>query len=107
MLISVYIPVSAISGKQLFLSVFSKAISPRAFNVKITQLQTNVAPDGCLQYFTTTNGVIQSFNYDEDGIHVESREASYLVSEIYDHTHTTDFLHPLHSTEQSELCNLH
>lgn len=66
---------------KVYLSVFVKVSSGgRSFNIKVSQIEDDLAPENCLQYFTDGQGIIKSFNYDTDGSIVENREATYLVS---------------------------
>ncbi|KAL9890252.1 uncharacterized protein ACN427_009326 [Glossina fuscipes fuscipes] len=38
----------------------------------------NIAPDGCLQYYTESEGIVKSFNYDIESTAVANKEATYL-----------------------------
>lgn len=76
----VYVDVeSAIDGK-LYMSILAGTADARAFNIRVSQLQTNVAPLGCLQYYQDEVGAIQTFNYADAAEIVETRLPSYFVS---------------------------
>jgi hypothetical protein len=77
----VYVEVSG--TEKIFLSLLTNTADDRAFSIKVSQLTAfdNVAPTGCLQYFTETNGQIKSFNYDDGYSQVlKYRNPSYFVS---------------------------
>ncbi|XP_037942625.1 uncharacterized protein LOC119675491 [Teleopsis dalmanni] len=75
----IYIHVGNSLENKIYLSFFAKVpTGGRSFNIKITQLEDNLAPEGCLQYYTDTTGVVKSFNYDIEGTIVENKEATYL-----------------------------
>jgi len=66
--IAVYIHVGDSNEGKVYLSVFMKVSGGgRSFNIKVTQLEDNLAPNNCLQYFPEAEGLIKSFNYDTDG----------------------------------------
>lgn len=76
-----YVHVGNSNEGKVYLSVFVKVSSGgRSFNIKVSQIEDDLAPENCLQYFTDGQGIIKSFNYDTDGSIVENREATYLVS---------------------------
>jgi len=78
--IAVYIHVGDSNEGKVYLSVFMKVSGGgRSFNIKVTQLEDNLAPNNCLQYFPEAEGLIKSFNYDTDGSIVDNREATYFV----------------------------
>ncbi|XP_065083401.1 uncharacterized protein LOC135705554 [Ochlerotatus camptorhynchus] len=62
----------------LYLTAVSNSNEPKAFNIRITQLTTPEASDGCLQYHTGINGYIKSFNYEDQSVVVTNRNPSYL-----------------------------
>ncbi|BFF89197.1 uncharacterized protein DMAD_08001 [Drosophila madeirensis] len=75
----IYIHVGDSNEGKVYLSVFVKVSSGgRSFNIKVTQVEDDLAPNNCLQYFTETEGIIKSFNYDMDGSIVDNREATYF-----------------------------
>ncbi|XP_055912861.1 uncharacterized protein LOC129946631 [Eupeodes corollae] len=74
----IYVDVDNAIENRVYVSVFAKGSSPRSFNIKITQLERDFAPDDCLQFYTEPEGYIKSFNYDQFGTIVESGEATYL-----------------------------
>ncbi|ALC46982.1 CG14280 [Drosophila busckii] len=75
----IYVHVGDSNEPKVYLSVFVKVSSgARSFNIKVSQLEDNLAPDNCLQYFNAGEGIIKSFNYDVDGSIVDNREATYL-----------------------------
>ncbi|XP_039492147.1 uncharacterized protein LOC120452130 isoform X1 [Drosophila santomea] len=78
----IYIHVGDSNEGKVYLSVFMKVSGGgRSFNIKVTQLDDDLAPNNCLQYFPEAEGVIKSFNYDTDGSIVDNREATYFVSQ--------------------------
>ncbi|EDV98624.1 uncharacterized protein LOC6569972 [Drosophila grimshawi] len=80
----IYVHVGDSSESKIYLSVFVKVSSgQRSFNIKISQLEDDLAPVNCLQYYSDGEGIIKSFNYDVDGSIVESREATYLNNMNY------------------------
>ncbi|KAH8374593.1 hypothetical protein KR200_001934 [Drosophila serrata] len=75
----IYIHVGDSNEGKVYLSVFMKVSGGgRSFNIKVTQVDENLAPNNCLQYFTEGEGLIKSFNYDSDGSIVDNREATYF-----------------------------
>ncbi|XP_016993693.3 uncharacterized protein [Drosophila takahashii] len=75
----IYIHVGDSNESKVYLSVFMKVSGGgRSFNIKVTQLEDNLAPNNCLQYFPEAEGLIKSFNYDTDGSIVDNREATYF-----------------------------
>ncbi|KAH8310785.1 hypothetical protein KR044_003015, partial [Drosophila immigrans] len=75
----IYVHVGDSNEGKVYLSVFVKVSSGgRSFNIKISQVEDDLAPDNCLQYYSDGEGVIKSFNYDADGSIVNNREATYL-----------------------------
>jgi len=54
-----------------------------AFTIKVTQVECGskrLAPNGCLQYFTSDTGEIQSFNYNSgNGVHLANQDYSACV----------------------------
>ncbi|EDW38515.1 GL12640 [Drosophila persimilis] len=75
----IYIHVGDSNEGKVYLSVFVKVSSGgRSFNIKVTQVEDDLAPNNCLQYFTETEGIVKSFNYDTDGSIVDNREATYF-----------------------------
>jgi hypothetical protein len=70
--------------EKLFLSVLTHSPEDRAFSIKITQLRMfdNLAPTGCMQFYTQSEGIIQSFNYDDDYSKFTHRNPSYFVSPL-------------------------
>ncbi|XP_055522668.1 uncharacterized protein LOC129716845 isoform X2 [Wyeomyia smithii] len=67
----------------LYLTAVSNSDQPKAFSIRIIQLVTDEAPDGCLQFYDSVNGYIKSFNYDDHSVIVEQRNPSYLNSLNY------------------------
>lgn len=61
-----YVDVSMLSGP-LMLSVLSNMSYRKRFRIRICQYSQTacITPNNCLQYYTGTSGVIQSFNYDQ------------------------------------------
>ncbi|CAL4098461.1 unnamed protein product [Meganyctiphanes norvegica] len=59
------------AGGSLHLTVYRSATSPETnnWNIKVSQISCNSryrAPYGCLQYYTTTEGTVRSFNFKQD-----------------------------------------
>ncbi|KAF9423559.1 hypothetical protein HW555_001114 [Spodoptera exigua] len=76
----VYIEVGEVDGpiNFTFQTVSSES---RLFSIKVTQLTSSdelAAPTGCLQYFTDTQGYLESFNYRDKSDIVIARTPSYL-----------------------------
>ncbi|CAD6995822.1 unnamed protein product [Ceratitis capitata] len=42
------------------------------------KLESDLAPEGCLQFYTEIEGVVKSFNYDTDGAFVNNAGATYF-----------------------------
>ncbi|XP_034487949.1 uncharacterized protein LOC117792093 [Drosophila innubila] len=75
----IYVHVGDSNESKVYLSVFVKvSTGARSFNIKISQIEDDLAPDNCLQYFSDGEGIIKSFNYDVDGSIVYNREATYF-----------------------------
>ncbi|XP_058448443.1 uncharacterized protein LOC131428477 [Malaya genurostris] len=74
----VYLQIDRDSSHFLYLTAVSKSEHPKAFNIRITQLATPEAPEGCLQYYGEVNGYIKSFNYDNQSVIVSNSKPSYL-----------------------------
>ncbi|XP_017060714.1 uncharacterized protein LOC108101047 [Drosophila ficusphila] len=75
----IYIHVGDSNESKVYLSVFMKVSGGgRSFNIKVTQLDDDLSPNNCLQYFTEAEGIVKSFNYDTDGSIVDNREATYF-----------------------------
>ncbi|XP_067616098.1 uncharacterized protein [Eurosta solidaginis] len=74
-----YVDVTNSFEKKVYISFISKvATGDRSFNIKIVQLESDLAPGGCLQYFTDNEGAVKSFNYDPEGTFVNVGGATYL-----------------------------
>ncbi|CAO1379622.1 unnamed protein product [Diamesa hyperborea] len=53
----------------------TKSVSTRLWEIRITQIPfSSRAPSGCLQYFTGNEGIIQTFNFAENGRHLANQE---------------------------------
>ncbi|CAG9802277.1 unnamed protein product [Chironomus riparius] len=51
-----------------------RSISPRMWEIRVTQIPfSSRSPTGCLQYFTGTEGIIQTFNFAENGRHLANQ----------------------------------
>uniref|UniRef100_A0A1A9X1K5 CUB domain-containing protein n=1 Tax=Glossina brevipalpis TaxID=37001 RepID=A0A1A9X1K5_9MUSC len=77
----IYINTDSSPDGKIYLSFFAKVpLGARIFNIKISQLEArdNLAPDGCLQYYTEPEGIVKSFNYDTESAVVTNKEATYL-----------------------------
>ncbi|XP_075165403.1 uncharacterized protein LOC142237843 [Haematobia irritans] len=80
----IYIHAGNSPEQKIYLSIFAKVpTGSRTFNMKITQLEDNLAPDGCLQYYTEPEGIVKSFNYDIEGVVVEDKLATYMNNMNY------------------------
>lgn len=78
---SVYLEVSG--SERIFLTQLTNTAEDRAFSIKVSQLSAydNLAPAGCLQYYSEPEGRLKSFNYDNDYSQVlKYRNPSYFVS---------------------------
>lgn len=81
--------------EKLFLTVLTHQVEERAFSIKISQLRAHdrLAPAGCLQYFESSEGIIKSFNYDDDYSKFPYRNPSYFVSlKLYHNNFTLGML---------------
>ncbi|KAM3965022.1 uncharacterized protein ACR2FA_000919 [Aphomia sociella] len=80
-----YLEVGDMNGP-LYLSVQSVSSDKRLFSIKVTQLTSIdelAAPSGCLQYFSESQGYMESFNYrDKSDIGI-ARYPSYLNNMNY------------------------
>ncbi|XP_017488921.1 PREDICTED: uncharacterized protein LOC108377170 [Rhagoletis zephyria] len=75
----IYVDVTNSFEKKIYLSFITKvAAGDRSFNIKIVQLENDLAPEGCLQFYPETEGVVKSFNYDSAGTFVNTVGATYL-----------------------------
>ncbi|XP_058811178.1 uncharacterized protein LOC131676068 [Topomyia yanbarensis] len=74
----VYLQIDREYSHFLYLTAVSNSEEPKAFNIRIIQIVTLEAPEGCLQYFDRVNGYIKSFNYDNQSVIVRKRNPSYL-----------------------------
>nr|XP_014089499.2 uncharacterized protein LOC106617050 [Bactrocera oleae] len=75
----IYVDVNNSFERKIYLSFITKlANGDRAFNIKIMQLETDLAPEGCLQFYTENEGDVKSFNYDADGAFVNKAGATYF-----------------------------
>nr|XP_029709720.1 uncharacterized protein LOC109401834 [Aedes albopictus] len=73
-----YIQIDRDYSHFLHLTAVSNSNEAKAFNIRITQLTSAEAPEGCLQYYTGINGYIKSFNYDNQSAVVTEKKPSYL-----------------------------
>uniref|UniRef100_A0A182PZM7 CUB domain-containing protein n=1 Tax=Anopheles farauti TaxID=69004 RepID=A0A182PZM7_9DIPT len=73
-----YLDIDRAYSHRLYLNAVFNSNQPRAFLVKITQLSTPRAPAACLQFHEGVNGVLKSFNYENNSIVVTNRKASYF-----------------------------
>ena len=62
--------------------VLTNTASDRAFSIKITQLRDNLAPQGCLQFHKNSEGIIKTFNYNDNSQIATVRRPSYFVSKL-------------------------
>ncbi|XP_037821373.1 uncharacterized protein LOC119610297 [Lucilia sericata] len=75
----IYVDVENSPDSKIYLSFFAKVpTGSRSFNIKINLLEDNLAPLGCLQYYTELEGIVKSFNYDIEGTIVDNKEATYF-----------------------------
>ncbi|XP_039947908.1 uncharacterized protein LOC120766453 [Bactrocera tryoni] len=75
----IYVDVNNSFERKIYLSFITKlANGDRAFNIKILQLESDLAPEGCLQFYTENDGEVKSFNYDADGAFVNKAGATYF-----------------------------
>ncbi|KAJ8723315.1 hypothetical protein PYW08_003227 [Mythimna loreyi] len=76
----IYIEVGNVDGP-IYLTFQTVSSDSRLFSIKVTQLTSSddlAAPTGCLQYFTDTQGYLESFNHQDKSDIVISRIPSYL-----------------------------
>lgn len=87
----VYVDVSMLTGP-LMLSVLSNMSYRKRFRIRICQLSQTacITPNNCLQYYTGTSGVIQSFNYDQ-ALMLSRSSPSYFVSVLFNNHRRTLF----------------
>lgn len=71
------------SNKMQF-GVVTRTNDDRAFSIKVTQLRDprTLSPSGCFQYHTNIEGIIKTFNYDDNSQIQLRRVPSYFVSAI-------------------------
>ncbi|XP_062548394.1 uncharacterized protein LOC134213391 [Armigeres subalbatus] len=56
---------------ELFMNFSPRSFTQRLWEIKITQIPfSQRAPSGCMQYYTGLEGVIQTFNFAENGRHL-------------------------------------
>lgn len=67
------------------LNIITQTADDRAFSIRVTQLRDNLAPQGCLQYHKTSEGIIKTFNYDDNSQIQYFRKPSYFVSNCHIH----------------------
>lgn len=78
-LIAVFIEVDEFNPRIQF--IFStREAAERIFSLKISQIRDFAAPHGCLQYFTSVEGTISTFNYEDNSQVQLYRRPSYFVS---------------------------
>lgn len=70
------------NSEKIQFNVLTKTASDRAFSIKVTQLRDNLAPQGCLQYHTDSEGILKTFNYDDNSQIAMIRKPSYFVSQL-------------------------
>jgi len=61
---------------------FAEVDATRTFEIKVTQFHCDSEmrpPEGCLQYHTGIDGSIQTFNYDNDDVHLENQQYSICI----------------------------
>lgn len=75
-----YVDVESAMEAKLYMSILGGTADKRAFNIRVSQLQSNVAPMGCLQYYQDDVGTIETFNYVDAAEIVQTRVPSYFVS---------------------------
>ncbi|CAO1398901.1 unnamed protein product [Diamesa serratosioi] len=60
---------------QINMNFNKKSVSTRLWEIRITQIPfSSRAPSGCMQYFTGNEGIIQTFNFAENGRHLANQE---------------------------------
>lgn len=72
-------------SEKLQFNVLTSTADDRAFSIKVTQLRDNLSPQGCLQYHTNSEGIIKTFNYDDNSQIQYMRRPSYFVSNYHIH----------------------
>ncbi|KAJ6649030.1 hypothetical protein Bhyg_04262, partial [Pseudolycoriella hygida] len=62
------------SDIELFMNFTDRFASTRLWEIRIAQIPfSQRAPTGCLQYFTSPSGIIQTFNFAENGRHLANQ----------------------------------
>lgn len=67
------------NSEKIQFSILTRSASDRAFSIKVTQLRDNLAPDGCLQYHRNPEGILKTFNYEDNSQITLMRKPSYFV----------------------------
>lgn len=73
------------NSDKLHFNVLTRTADDRAFSIKVTQLRDNLAPQGCFQYHRNSEGIIKTFNYDDNSQIQMIRRPSYFVSNYHNH----------------------
>ncbi|XP_063702611.1 uncharacterized protein LOC134832493 [Culicoides brevitarsis] len=59
---------------EVFMNFTSRSFNSRLWEIRVTQVPfSQRAPSGCLQYFTEPEGILQTFNFAENGRHLASQ----------------------------------
>ncbi|KAG4081138.1 hypothetical protein HA402_011983 [Bradysia odoriphaga] len=63
-----------VSDIELFMNFTDRFASTRLWEIRVAQIPfSQRAPSGCLQYFTSPSGIIQTFNFAENGRHLANQ----------------------------------
>lgn len=65
---------------ELVMKFGRRAVMTRLWEIRVLQVPfANRAPSGCLQYFTGSEGMIQTFNFAENGRHLANQDYKACV----------------------------
>ena len=67
-------------SEKILFNIITRTADDRAFSIKVTQLSHNLSPEGCFQFFTNNQGIIKTFNYEDNSRIQKIRKPSYFVS---------------------------
>lgn len=68
-------PKSRADGIELLVNLAGDFFSPRIWEIRVSQiLFEQRAPTDCMQYYSATSGIIQTFNFAENGRHLANQK---------------------------------
>ena len=82
LMVSVFVEIGDDTSATLLFTFGVNVPGSREFEIKITQYRCNSEmrpPEGCLQYFTGTDGRITTFNWAGDGVHLPDQQYSICI----------------------------